>query len=639
MKRFTKVRSLSLVLAIVLAATVYAGGNRNTAQNNAAGSTPGPHGIRYAANQTLRTVYSAEVTNWSAFAGEGSANNWSFVRQTVEGLMTTDLYGNVVPGLAQSYSVSADGLVYTFRLRQGLQYINHQMQPVAEMTADDFVAVAEFMLNPESPALSFLWNGVIRGAREYWSGETTSFSTVGYRALDRYTLEVTLVEPLYYWIDTASNYFGFPRTFIQQWGDRLGVDETRHLSIGPYVLTQFQPQVRHVFEKNPYYYDRDQVYILRIEDTFNREAGTVAPQMFIRGETDYAEISAGLIDQWRSNRDTRDYVISQPPGHEYPTYYSFNYDPQFADQFQPENYRRAIDNEAFRQSLYWGLNRQRAARAYDPSDAADLNLAHIISGGDYLVDYNGRIYRDYPAFSSLRSRPNWSFDAQRALQFKQQAMTELRSQGVTFPVILYIRFNPDTAGWPQEITLITQQLTDLLGRDYIDLRVAEGPTVGFLASVRRAGDWGFLKLNHGISAGVRDPGFATGIAFSGTEDNRWTFLQNATTPNVRALHDQYLAMIERARNVVPMAGTASFNADVETRFRLFAEAEAFLLERALVIPFHYWFDGYYVTRTFRYDQIGSSYKGRRVLVDPLTAQQYALLYADWDAARQRSIAR
>jgi len=460
---------------------------------------------------------------------------------------------------------------------------------------------------------------------------------VGYKALDKYTLQVTLENPQYYWIDTAGSYVGMPRSYIAQWGNQNGIDETKILSIGPYVLTEFQPQVRHVFEKNPYYYDRDKVYILRIEDTYNAESNTVAPQMFLRGETDYADIDAGLIDQWRSNPATSNLIISSPPGYDYPTYYSFCYDPKFGAEYQPENYKLAIDNEAFRQSLYWGFNRQRAARAYDPYDSADLNLASIISGGEFLFDYNGKLYRDYDAFNNIKSRPNWGFDAAKALQYKQQAMTELRAQGVTFPIILYTRYGPSTTGWGQEVTLVTQQLTDLLGRDYIDFRVMEGPAAGFLDAVRRAGDWGFLKLNHGVNSSVRDPGFASILAFDGTPNNRWTFLQNATTPNVRRLHDEYLAMLERASKIQPVAGTPTFNADVEARFKIYAEAEAFLIEHAFIIPFHYWYDGYYVTRTFVYDSIGSSFKGRRVFAEPLTAEQYSLLYADWLAAKQRSM--
>jgi len=635
MKLFIKITSL-LVFTIILTTAAFGGGG-SSSQSAVASAMPGPHGTRYAVNQVYRSVYSAEVTSWNTFAAVSSANNWSYVRQFAEGLMTGDLYGNVVPGLAESYTVSPDGLVYTFRLKRGLQYVNNLKQPVAEMTADDFVAVAEFVLNPDNAIISYDFTDVIKGATEYYKRETRDFSTVGYKALDRYTLEITLVEPIYYFIDTASRYYGVPRSFLTRWGDQNGVDETKTLSIGPYVLTVFQPQVRHVFEKNPYYYDRDKVYIERLEDTYNAEASTVAPQMFIRGETDYASIGAGLIDQWRTNPQTRNLVISWPPGWEYPMYYSFCYDPKFAAQYQPENYKLAIDNEAFRQSLYWGLNRQRAARAYDPNDTADLNLAYTIIGGDWLFDYSGKLYPDYDAFNSLKARGNWSFNATRALQYKQQAMTELRAQGVTFPIILYTRFNPNTRGWPEEVTLVTQQLTDLLGSDYIRFVVAEGPTTGFLDAVRRAGDWGFLKLNHGLETDVRDPGYWSTNPFDGTPNNRWTFLQNATTPNIRALHDQYLAMLERANSILPRAGTPTFNTDVEARFKAFAEAEAFMLEHAFVIPFHYAYDGFYVTRTFYYDSIGSSYKGRRVFADPLTIEQYNLLYADYQAARQRSL--
>jgi oligopeptide transport system substrate-binding protein len=636
MKRFKNVvtAAVSLLICMVMIAGCRSGGAGLVRE---ATDEIGPHGIRYAADQTLRGVYSTEVTNWSTFNSPGIVANWTHIAQFNEGLLGLDRYDNIVPALAESWTVSEDGLVYTFQLRQGVYYIDHNLEKVTEMKADDFVAVAEFVLNPENARIHHNWGGVIAGAAAIYAGETDDFSTLGFKALSDYVLEITLEAPLFYWLNMASTYVPFPREFVEGWGYQNGIDHTKILSVGPYVLTDFVPQVRHVFVKNPYYWDIDNVHILRIENTFNAEANINAPEMFRRGETDWARIDTGIIDLWMTSPELRDFVISYPVDWEYPTYYAFNYDPRFPERYNIQNYLLAIDNMAFRQSLYWGLDRLRASKAYDPYPSSELSLTHIVTGADWMIDANGKMMKDYPQFANLLSRPNWAFDPVKAIAYRDQAIAELTAQGATFPVQLYMRFNPNSMGWPQEIEIVTQQLSDLFGPGYIDFVVEAGPAVGFLAEVRRTGDWGFMKLNHGISRSVPDPGYASTNPFNELHTNTWTFLQNATSetlPNVRALHDHYVDLLNIARNIIPLAGTPTFNDDVSARFAAFAEAEAFLIENALIIPFHYWYEGFYVTRTFDHDSMGSSRKGQKILAEPLTAEQYNLLYADWLEAKR-----
>jgi oligopeptide transport system substrate-binding protein len=539
--------------------------------------------------------------------------------------MTADVYDNIIPGLAESYTVNEDKTVYTFKLREGLQYVNYLMEPVGEMTAEDFVTVAEYVCNPAHAINSPYFTGTIAGADDYIAGTTTDFSTVGFKALDKYTLEITLVRPIPYWLQTTGSYMPTYTPFLLEHGEEYGVDHTKLLSIGPYVLTDFQPQYRRVFEKNPYYYDKDNVFIEKITDSYNAESATVAPQMFLMDETDYADISADLIDQWMTSDETKDIIVPALPDTTYQYWYSFCFLPAFdADLYDMDSYLLAIDNEAFRQSLFWGFNRQTAIKGLDPYPTGEIRLVNTIVAPTWAYDEEGVAYTDTGALAEISARPNWQFDPEKALEYRDQAIEELTAAGATLPIQLYCPYNPATDGWSNELEIMVQQLTELLGEDYVKFTIEAGPSVGFLADVRRTGKYGFMKLNMG--GGYRDPqAFTPGFDIG----NNWTFMDQATTPNVQALYAEYAELLAAAKEIVD---------DNTTRFEAFAEAEAFLINHALVIPYTSDTNGYFVSRTNYLEGWGAGgYKGRRVLVDPLTTEQFNALYADWLVEKEASM--
>jgi oligopeptide transport system substrate-binding protein len=395
------------------------------------------------------------------------------------------------------------------------------------------------------------------------------------------------------------------------------------------VLTDFQPQYRRVYEKNPYYWDAENVHIERVEASYNAEMQTIAPEMFMRGEIDSAPISSEIIDQWLTNPDTAEYVITALPDASYQYFYSFCYAPNPDAVPEVENYLLAIDNEAFRQSLYWGLNRQRAIKGLDPYESGEARLVNTIVAPSWAFD-NGVPYTEVGPLAEISARPDWQFDPDKALEYRDQAIEELTAEGATFPVKLLMPYNPVTAGWSQEIEIVTQQLTDLFGPDYIEFIIEAGPSVGFLADVRRTGSYGWMKLNMG--GDYHDPQAFT-VAFD--EQNSWTFLQNCQAPKVRALHDEYLQLLNAAKEIVD---------DNTARFEAFAAAEAFLLDHALVAP--YTSDvstvGYFVARTNYLESFSNPnddryFKGMRVLTEPLKGETFKLLYADWLEAKEASM--
>lgn len=143
----------------------------------------------------------------------------------VDGLVEYNNLGQMVPALAESWSVSDDGTVYTFNIRKGVNWYTAEGTKYAEVTANDFVAGLRHMLDAKA-GLEWLVDGIIVGATNYYSAGG-SWDEVGYKALDDYTLEVTLEQPTSYFMTmlTYSCFLPICDSFYQAHGGVYGVDE------------------------------------------------------------------------------------------------------------------------------------------------------------------------------------------------------------------------------------------------------------------------------------------------------------------------------------------------------------------------------------------------------------------------------
>ncbi len=175
----------------------------------------------------------------------------------------------VVPGVAHSFDVSDDGRVYTFHLREEARWSNGD--PV---TAHDFEWSWRRVLTPNFPGdyVQMLW--ILENGQEYSQGEIDDWSQVGVKVLDDHTLEVTIREPTPYFPQLVAFYtfYPVPRAVVEEHGIRWTRPENI-ISNGAYVLADYRPQRDMLLEKNPHYWDRDNVKMerarVRIIDDIN----------------------------------------------------------------------------------------------------------------------------------------------------------------------------------------------------------------------------------------------------------------------------------------------------------------------------------------------------------------------------------
>ena len=190
-----------------------------------------------------------------------------------EGLLTYDTTnGSIVPGEAESYTVSEDGLVYTFTLRDGLKWSDGTAH-----TAEDYVYAVKRILTPSTAAKYVnLVTDYVVGAQEYYDGTVTDFATVGFKALDARTIEITLkkVSPHFTDILTMWTFSPLQAATVDANGDQWTNKAETYVSNGPFMITEINMGESVVLAKNPNYYNADIVKLDKITFRYIADQGT-----------------------------------------------------------------------------------------------------------------------------------------------------------------------------------------------------------------------------------------------------------------------------------------------------------------------------------------------------------------------------
>ena len=225
----------------------------------------------YTIEDTATFYFDADPETWDVLATSNAADSEILV-QTYDGLYEYDMENKAQPALALSYTVSDDGLKYTFKLREGVVWVDNQGRKVADLTADDFVAGLQHAMD-QGPDLGYLTGAGcanIVNADEYMNGEVTDFAEVGIKAIDTYTVEYTLTEASSYF-PTMLGYGVFApmsRSYYESMGGKFGTDFDSSAETylygkgpdsiaycGPYVITSFTSNNSIVMESNASYWN------------------------------------------------------------------------------------------------------------------------------------------------------------------------------------------------------------------------------------------------------------------------------------------------------------------------------------------------------------------------------------------------
>ena len=522
----------------------------------------------------------------------------------IDTLVEYDSEGQLKEGLATEWNYDEASKTWTFKLRDA-KWVDSTGAEVADVTAQDFVDAMKYALTPEneSGTVQNLF-GVIANAEEYFNGqafnggadedgnvwEAIDFSEVGVKAVDEHTLTYTLATEVPYFISSLTYIIYMPAygPQLEELGKEFGTAADKMYYNGAYYLSEFSPQERRTYTKNPVNYDAENVFIDEIQLIYNPEANTLGPEMVKRGEVDSAIIGADLLDDWLANEDTKNLVSKARYSTDYAYFYCFNFDPQFDAEYEPENWKKAVNNENFRQALFHAVDKTKAVAVSEPNTPEDYILP-TITPFEFAFTEDGT---DYTTMGALAGRAG-TFDEAKALEYKEAAMKELSEEGVTFPVKALMPYNPEVNNWDKECQVVEQQVEALLGADFIDIIVEAGPSDSFLSNVRRSGKYAFMLCNWG--ADYADPETWTDPFYESKGESgydggsSYAFLGTAASEGTAAgaVVKEYFDKVDAAKAIT---------VDTKARYEAFAEAEAVLLDHALVIPSNISISSYMATK-------------------------------------------
>ncbi len=233
----------------------------------------------------------------SMYATDGTS--FEAIHATVDGLMDQDADGNIIESLAESYTVSDDGLVYTFTIRDA------QWSNGTEVTAHDFVYAWNAAATSVDCEYSYLFTtdgAAVANANEIiYDGEEGELGVV---ALDDKTLEVTLSQATPYFLSlmTFPVFYPVNEEFAEAQDGNYGLTPENLLACGPYVLTEWEKGSTLVFEKNETYWDADNVSIDTLEFKIVAEVAT-SVTAFEAGDVDFTKVSSDLISLYEDSEE------------------------------------------------------------------------------------------------------------------------------------------------------------------------------------------------------------------------------------------------------------------------------------------------------------------------------------------------
>lgn len=648
-------------------------------------SNIGPDGREFADEQVYRSLYSSEVTTMNYLV---SVATYELVvgANTIDSLVENDTYGNILPSGAESWEVSEDGLTWTFHLRAGQYWYDADGNQKDPVTANDYVAAARYVCDSAMDcANSYLMDGWIVNAEELlnytaaqlanpveqgtevgeeqdlvvdangiiyegsdWNKETEKYDTwtevpavtpedLGVEAVDDLTLVYHMVKARPYFLTALQfgTYWPAPASLLAELGENYGLDNYSMWFNGAYLLSEFKPNEKRIYTKNENNWDAEHIYIERIEQTCNTEATTLAPELFLRGEIDYADIGSDIVADWLSDPEKSQMISSSRVIGDYSYFFGFNFEPKFDAEYEPENWAIAVNNENFRKAVFHGINRDEYLAAKYPGDDPSIHKINTVTPKGFSVNEG----KDYVFYGGLaKYTEGESFDPELAVQFRDAAKAELEAAGCKFPIKVPVNYNTSSTTWANCTVVLEQQLEELLGADFIDIIVVPYSGSSFLKETRRNGNYALQELNWG--ADFMDP---ETWADPFDHKNSYNFFCNETleqdginqytkTEETAALIDQYFELVAAAREET---------GDMNARYEAFAAAESFYIDHAIVVPGFISGGSYQATKLNAFEgqyammgQSSSRYKGQHVYKTAMSQDMFDAQYAEWTAAME-----
>ena len=606
-----------------------------------------------------------ELESWNMLYTQ-KAEDANVVTNLWDGLLSFDRYGKVVPAIASSWEHNEDATVWTFHLRDDVDWVDCNGEVKAHLTSKDFLVGFEWVMNAikNEANNTSMPNDTIVGAYEYYeltkeAGDAAADMTyedmlaagVGIEAPDDYTLVFTCPSACPYF-DTVAAYNSFypvAPALIEELGVEgfRSCDNTTMWYNGPYVVEEYIQGNTKSYIPNPNYYDAANVSRFERFTVTMISDGSISLQLYQNRELDEVDLGESNITTIQSDPSNEyNQQLCEKRAKKFSYCFIFNYDKKNTDGTPDENWNKAIANKAFRQCFSKGMVLNKFFARYNPINPLKCEndfftmkgLCYTSDGTDYTnlvakeMGLDGEAY-DGKTMKRLRANNG------DITELKKQAMEELSAIGVTFPVHCSYYILAGSTSALDSATVLKQCFTDSFGDDFIvlDINTFVSSTMKEVVAPKLQS---FVHMGWGADFG--DPiNFLTQIIVH--DDNAYyscnmTNIAGIVNNSPASYQTELVAAYEKFTDLVN-EGRAIVD-DTDARYAAFAKAEAYFLDENLIFPTVYDIT-WCLTHVNEYSKINAMYGpcnykavNWETSEEAYTTEQYDAFAAAFDAATQ-----
>lgn len=625
----------------------------------------------YTGPDTFSMIANFDITTLD-YVYNNKSSNGDYVNNFVEGLLTQDNHGKLVPGMASEWSCNDDASEWTFTIRDDAVWSTSAGEEYDAVTAEDFVTGLKHAVDSKSETLGLVADLIV-GLREYSDG-TGKWEDVGIKA-DGNQLTYTLTGPCGYFdgMTTYTILWPINAEFLESKGSDFGaVEPDSILYNGCYILSSLVPAQEVRFDANPNYYDAKNVFVQHVVVTYSDGKDPAQNfNMFVNGEVTSTTVNQSLPEVVAKAAEL--YPDNQYKSMTTATSYwgAFNWDRQMYALYndpsvsttsktdaQKADAKAAILNADFRRAVYAAYSAHAVEAITLGEEHADGVIRNTLVPYTFQTTSDGRTYgsivekyaaelvADYEGIDLNDGHDAW-YNPELAKTFAERAKEELGDSVSEWPIHIDVPVYAASENQKNMQLAMKKSIEDAIG-DYvvIDLQFLEGNSSVYYSSFynQPTGEDNSIDLVFGAGWG---PDYGDPLTYLHCFDVHDGDMLNYSGINIESQgqSEEQKAVLEtlglnEVQEIVDQATAATG----DERIELFAKAEAMLLTNGIFRPYATsganisiskvkpFTVGYGLYGQAAYNQV-PYFKYMQLLDEPVTAAEYEAAKEAWMAGK------
>lgn len=625
----------------------------------------------YTGPDTFSMIANFDITTLD-YVYNNKSSNGDYVNNFVEGLLTQDNHGKLVPGMASEWSCNDDASEWYFTIRDDAVWSTSAGEEYDAVTAEDFVTGLKHAVDSKSETLGLVADLIV-GLREYSNG-TGKWEDVGIKA-DGNQLTYTLTGPCGYFdgMTTYTILWPINAEFLESKGSDFGaVEPDSILYNGCYILSSLVPAQEVRFDANPNYYDAKNVFVQHVVVTYSDGKDPAQNfNMFVNGEVTSTTVNQSLPEVVAKAAEL--YPDNQYKSMTTATSYwgAFNWDRQMYALYndpsvsttsktdaQKADAKAAILNADFRRAVYAAYSAHAVEAITLGEEHADGVIRNTLVPYTFQTTSDGRTYgsivekyaaelvADYEGIDLNDGHDAW-YNPELAKTFAERAKEELGDSVSEWPIHIDVPVYAASENQKNMQLAMKKSIEDAIG-DYvvIDLQFLEGNSSVYYSSFynQPTGEDNSIDLVFGAGWG---PDYGDPLTYLHCFDVHDGDMLNYSGINIESQgqSEEQKAVLEtlglnEVQEIVDQATAATG----DERIELFAKAEAMLLTNGILRPYSTSGANISISKvkpfTVAYGLYGQAaynqvpyFKYMQLLDEPVTAAEYEAAKEAWMAGK------